>query len=244
VGINVTTEFLAKDAHKAAKRGDLIIVVDVLRCTSTVVTALANGAREIIPVKSLREARRMRAENPSYLLAGERGGLKPSGFDLGNSPLEYMREKVFGKTIVLTTTSGTKALNNSKGARWVLVGSFLNLNAVSEKALSIAISEGTDICIVQSGTNGEFSLEDFICAGAIIDSLNSLTKGDVNLSDAAKAALLGFTYVKNDLCASIMRSRHSTRLIKMGFIEDIRFSCQMNLFPITPFYNGRSITLK
>ncbi|MEM1507407.1 MAG: 2-phosphosulfolactate phosphatase [Candidatus Bathyarchaeia archaeon] len=241
MSINVTTEFLAKDASKAVKRGDLIIVVDVLRCTSTIVTALANGAKEIIPVKSLKEARRKHAENPSYLLAGERGGLKPSGFDLGNSPLEYTHEKILGRTIVLTTTSGTKALENSRGAKWVLVGSFLNLNAVAEKALSIAMNRGVDICVVQSGTDGRFSLEDFICAGAII---NSLTRGNVNLSDSAKAAQLGFKHVENNLCANIMRSEHSRRLIKLGFIEDIKFSCQMNLFPIAPFYERESITLK
>lgn len=241
MSVNVTTELLAKDAYKAVKRGDLIIVVDVLRCTSTIVTALANGAKEIIPVKSLKEAKRRHAENPDYLLAGERGGLKPPGFDLGNSPLEYTREKVLGKTIVLTTTSGTKALENSRGAKWVLVGSFLNLNAVSERALSIAVSEGVDICIVQSGTDGKFSLEDFICAGAII---NSLTRGNVNLSDMAKAALLGFKHVENDLYVNIMRSEHSMRLIRLGFMEDIKFSCQMNLFPITPLYDGKTIALK
>ncbi|MCX8171097.1 MAG: 2-phosphosulfolactate phosphatase [Candidatus Bathyarchaeota archaeon] len=241
ISVNVTTEFTARDAFRAVKRGDLIIVIDVLRCTSTIVTALANGAKEIIPVKNLKEARRKHSENPNYLLAGERGGLKPSGFDLGNSPLEYTREKIFGRTIVLTTTSGTRTLENSKGAEWILVGSFLNLNAVTERALSIAIDEGIDICIVQSGTDGRFSLEDFICAGAII---NGLIRSNVNLSDSARASYLGFKHVENDLFANIMKSEHSKRLVKLGFIKDIEFSCRVNLFPIVPFYKGESITLK
>lgn len=238
MSINITTEFLAKDAIRAVRRGDLIIIVDVLRCTSTIVTALANGAKGIIPVKSLREARRIHSENPGYLLAGERGGLKPPGFDLGNSPLEYTREKVSGKTIILTTTSGTKALENSKGARHVLVGSFLNASAVAREALSIALGEGIDICVVQSGTNGRFSLEDFICAGAII---SNLIGAHVRLSDSARAAYLGYKRVENNLYAGIMESEHSRRLVELGFVGDIKFSCQMNLFPLAPLYDGRAV---
>lgn len=241
MSINVTTEFLAKDAVKAVRRGDLIIVVDALRCTSTIVTALANGAREVIPVKSLGKARKMRSENSDYLLAGERGGLKPPGFDLGNSPLEYTPERVSGKTIILTTTSGTKALENSKGARHVFIGSFLNASAVAREALSIALNDGRDICIVQSGTNGAFSLEDFICAGAIISNLIS---ADIRLSDSAQAAYLGFKSAEKNLCANIMKSGHSRRLIELGFAEDIRFSCRVNLFPIAPFYDGRAVVVR
>ncbi|MBS7654517.1 2-phosphosulfolactate phosphatase, partial [Candidatus Bathyarchaeota archaeon] len=113
MSIKVNIEFLAKDSEKAAKRGDLIIIIDALRCCSSIVTALANGAEAIIPVKTLREAYRIHARNPKYLLAGERGGLKPRGFDLGNSPLEYTSERVHGKIILLTTTSGTTAITRS-----------------------------------------------------------------------------------------------------------------------------------
>lgn len=237
--IEVNTEFLAKDALKAVKRGDLIIVVDVLRCSSTIVTALANGARMIIPAKTLREARKMRVENPDYLLGGERGGLRPKGFNLGNSPLEYTREKVFGKIIVLTTTSGTRALIYSKDAKWVLVGSLLNAGAVAEKAISIADSEGINVSVIQSGTNGKFSLEDFLCAGAII---SMLPKDNISLSDSAQAALLAFKHAESNLCANLMKSEHSKRLVKLGLTEDIKFSCQINMFAIVPLYRGGVIT--
>jgi len=231
--INVNIEFLAKDAIRAVKRGDLIIVVDVLRCSSTIVTAIANGAKAIIPVKTLDEARKIRAKNPDYLLAGERGGLKPNGFDLGNSPPEYVREKIFGKTIVLTTTSGTKALVNSRSAKWVIVGSFLNSRAVANKAINVAYAENMGISIVQSGTNGKFSLEDFICAGAIV---SRLPKELIKISDSAQAALLTFEYIKNNLYANLAKSEHSRKLIDLGFNEDIKFSSQIDVYDVVPLY--------
>ena len=237
--VYVNVEFLAKDAAKAAERGDLIVIIDALRCSSTVVTALANGARAIIPVKTLAEARRIHAENPDYILAGERGGLKPSGFNLGNSPLEYSRERVSGKTIILTTTSGTSALTYSRGADWILVGAFLNARAIAEKAYSIASAEGINVSVVQAGTEGRFSLEDFLCAGAII---SELPKGGVELSDAAQASLLAFEHAKNDLLANVMRSSHARRLVELGFIKDIEFSCKKDLLPIVPIYRGGVIS--
>jgi 2-phosphosulfolactate phosphatase len=237
--INVNVEFLAKDATKAVRRGDLIIVIDVLRCSSTIVTALSNGAKAIIPTKTLREARKLHVENPEYLLAGERGGLKPPGFDLGNSPLEYVHERVSGKTIILTTTSGTLALTNSRNAKWVLVGSFLNAKAVAEKAFSISYEEGIGISIVQAGTKGRFSLEDFICAGAI---LSMLPEESVELSDPAQAALLSFKYAENDLYANLVKSEHSKKLMSLGFSEDIKFSSQINVYSTVPLFRGGIIT--
>ncbi len=238
MSIKVNTEFLAKDSEKAAKRGDLIIIIDALRCCSSIVTALANGAEAIIPVKTLREAYKIHARNPEYLLAGERGGLKPRGFDLGNSPLEYTGERVHGKTILLTTTSGTTAITLSRNSKWVLIGSFLNARYVAEKAFAISKSENLNISIIQSGTKRKFSLEDFICAGAIIARLphNAIT-----LSDAALASLLAFEHVENDLYAAIVRSEHSRKLIELGFMKDIKFSCQMDLFKVTPVYKRGKI---
>jgi 2-phosphosulfolactate phosphatase len=233
MSINVNVEFLAKDSEKAAKRGDLIVIIDALRCCSSIVTAIANGAEAIIPAKTLREAYEIHAKNPKYLLAGERGGLKPKGFDLGNSPLEYTCERVYRKTIVLTTTSGTTAITRSRRSKWILIGSFLNAKDVAEKAFAISRIERIDISIIQSGTKGKFSLEDFICAGAIIARL---PQNAIKLSDASLASLLAFKHVENDLYATIIRSEHSRKLIELGFKEDIKFSCQIDLFQVTPIY--------
>ncbi len=239
--IRVNVEFLAKDAVKAVDRGDLIVIIDALRCSSTIVTALANGAKAIIPVRTLDEARRFHAENPNYILAGERGGLKPRGFELGNSPLEYTPEKVSGKIIILTTTSGTSALTYSRGAKWIFVGSFLNAKAVAEKSISIANAEDIGISIVQAGTKGRFSLEDFLCTGAIVNEL-SKSESEVELSDAAQASLLAFKDAEDDLLANIMKSNHSKKLIELGFTKDIEFSCRKNLFSIVPIYRKGIIT--
>lgn len=238
MSIKVNVEFLAKDAIKAVKRGDIIIVVDILRCSSTIITALANGAKAVIPVKTLSEARRIRSKNPDYLLAGERGGLKPRGFELGNSPLEYIPERVFGRTIVLTTTSGTRALTYSAGARWVLVGAFLNARSVAEKSVALAGEEGVNISLVQSGTNGMFSLEDFIGSGAIIDRM---PKEELDLTDSAHAALLAFKQSEKDLYNNLLKSSHSKRLMKIGFDKDIKFSSQLDVSSITPIYKDGAI---
>lgn len=233
MNIKVETEFLAKDAKKAVGRGDLIIVIDALRCCSSIITALANGARAVIPVKTLREAYRIRAMNPDYLLAGERSGVKPRGFDLGNSPLEYTREKVFGKIIVMTTTSGTIALTFSESSKHVFIGSFLNAKTVAERAFEIASAENVNISIVQSGMGGKFSLEDFICAGAII---SRMPQECIEPSDKALASFLAFKYAENDLYTTVMESSHSKKLIELGFARDIEFSCRLDVFQIAPIY--------
>ncbi|MDH5596295.1 MAG: 2-phosphosulfolactate phosphatase, partial [Candidatus Bathyarchaeota archaeon] len=125
--LSLNLELSAKDTLKAVSRKDVLVVIDVLRCCSTIVMALANGAKEVIPTKTIREAQALHKKHPEFLLAGERKGLKPIGFNLGNSPLEFSSNIVKEKHVVLTTTSGTKAICSSKKARWVLIGAFFNV---------------------------------------------------------------------------------------------------------------------
>ncbi len=231
--MRLNLELTARDASRAVKRGDLIVVVDVLRCTSTIITALANGAEAIIPVRTLREAYKLAGENPDYILAGERGGLKPGGFKLGNSPLEFRREIVEGRTIILTTTSGTAAITRSRGARTILIGALLNAEAVAKKALEMAEEAGVDISIILSGRRGRFSLEDFICAGAI----GCKIRGEaVELSDAATAATLTFQSAKGRLFDRVRCGEHAKHLISLGLEGDVRFCCRMDLFNLVPIY--------
>jgi len=236
----IKLELLAKDAIKGVKREHIIVVIDVLRCSSTIITALANGAVSIIPVKTMREALNSRKSNPQFLLAGERKGLKPYGFEMGNSPFEFTNEKVSGRSIILTTTSGTKALIYSKRAKWVLIGAFLNAKMVAEKALLIAKKEGMGISLISSGKQGSFSLEDFICAGAII---NRLRNEEVRLSDAAVAASLSFQQAQSHLCETVMQGEHAQDLIKLGFKKDVKFCCQFENYKVTPIYKRDKITL-
>jgi len=239
----INLELFARDAVKGVKRGDVIIIIDVLRCSSTIITALANGAASIIPVETLKEAEKLRKKYPEYILAGERRGIKPKGFNLGNSPLEFTSEKVSRKNVILTTTSGTKALTRSKNAKWVLIGAFLNAKAAAEKSLKIAKDEEAGITLVSSGRKGSFSLEDFLCAGAIVENLGKLNKGEIELSDAAFAADLSFQQAHNQLYKNISKGEHARYLTKIGLERDVKFCSQLNCYQIVPFYRDGIITI-
>jgi 2-phosphosulfolactate phosphatase len=241
VVIQADLELQARDAGKAVGRGDLIIVIDALRSGTSILNALTNGAKAVVPAVTLKEAHKLRSQHPEYLLAGERGGRKPKGFDLGNSPLEFTSERVEGKSLVMTTTSGTAALARSQAARWVLVGAFLNARAVAEEAEEIALRERIGVSFVLAGEKGRFSLEDFLCAGAIA---KNLAAGEVHFSDKVRAALLAFGQAEADLTRSVMEAQHAKHLTKLGFKEDIHFSCRLNVLRTVPIYLNGKITLQ
>ena len=240
VTVRANVELAAKDASRAVKQRDLIIVVDVLRCSSSIVNAFANGVETVIPTESLKEAFALREQHSDYLLAGERRGRKLRGFDFGNSPLEFAQEAVDGRALIMTTTSGTGALVRCRGAEHVLVGAFLNAGAVAKKAAEIAQSRGANVSFVLAGEKGLFSLEDFLCAGAIATGFSS---GSFSLSDEALAAVFGFECVKDALCESVKKSRHAKHLVELGFERDIEFSCMLNRFDLVPIYRNGKVTL-
>jgi 2-phosphosulfolactate phosphatase len=240
VVIQADVELRARDAGKAVGRGDLIIVIDALRSGTSILNALTNGAEAVVPAVTLKEAYELRGHHPEYILAGERGGHKPTGFDLGNSPLEFTRERVEGKTLVITTTSGTTALVRSKAAKWVLVGGFLNALAAARKAEQIAARETIGVSFVLSGEKGKFSLEDFLCAGAIA---KGFATGKAHYSDKVQAALLAFKQAENDLIGNVMKAKHAEHLVQQGFKGDVDFSCRLNVFRTVPMYADGKITL-
>ena len=240
MAVRVDVEFAAKDAIRAVKRGDLIIVVDVLRCSSSIINALANGVKAVIPTETLKEAYRLREQHPDFLLVGERKGRKLKGFDLGNSPLEFVREVVDGKTAIMTTTSGTAALVRCRRAEHVLVGAFLNAGAVAKKTAEIAQRNKADVSFVLAGEKGLLSLEDFLCAGAIASKFPT---GRFSFSDEALAAVLGFERVKDALREYVSKSRHAKHLIELGFKRDVNFSCKLDHFGLVPVYRDGKVTL-
>ena len=238
--VKVSVEFAAKDASRAVKRRDLIIVVEVLRCSSSIVNAFANGVKAVIPRETLNEAFALREQHSDYLLAGERRGRKPRGFNFGNSPLDFVQEAVEGRTVIMTTTSGTRALVGCRRAEHVLVGAFLNAEAVAKKAAEIAQRKKVNVSFVLAGERGLFSLEDFLCAGAIVSKF--LVAG-CDLSDTALAAVLGFEWVKDALFEYVGKSRHARHLAELGFERDIEFSCRLDHFGVVPVYRDGRVTL-
>jgi 2-phosphosulfolactate phosphatase len=234
-------ELRAADAVNGVNRGDVIVVIDVLRASSTIVTALTAGAAAVIPVKTIEEAHMLKEKHPEYILGGERGGLKPIGFDLGNSPREYVAERVNEREIVLSTSSGTQALSAVLDAPIALVGSFLNATAAADASWRLARGLERDLTIVLSGRMGEFSLEDFLCGGAILDRLDD--RG-LEYTDTAYAALLAYRTASGRLLESVLRSKHGRELVKLGLLEDVVFCCCIDKYSIVPaLRKGRIVRL-
>ncbi len=192
------------------------VVFDVLRATSTMLTAFANGARRIHPVSTVGEARELKARLPDALLGGERHGVRPDGFDLGNSPREYTPSAVAGRDIITTTTNGTVALRACAGARTVLAGAWLNLDALADHLL--ARSDATDrLLLVCAGSDDRFALEDGLAAGALAARLSR--PGD----DAAQALVALYRERGQDPLAVMRGSANGRRLNEIGLGEDIEY---------------------
>jgi len=220
----------------------LVVVIDVLRASSTITTALHYGAEKIIPVYMPEQARARANEYPaeSVLLCGERNGAKLAGFNLGNSPLEYNNYKIKGKIILLTTTNGVKAIEMAKSAKEIIVGSFLNNKAVSEHCLSYA----GKVLLVCAGDRGNVSLEDTVCAGMIRSSCAyQLYKNDYHFDDSTVASII-YRDSGSDLIAMMKKSVWGNHLIEMGLKDDIAFCAQKNIYNIIPIIKGDSIIVK
>jgi len=200
-------------------RASACAVIDVIRATSTIVTALANGADGVQAIASVDDAFALKAENPEALLAGERGGQPLPGFDLGNSPEDFTAERVEGRRILLTTTNGTQALAACNGARAVVTASLLNLAAVAERLLAL----GPPWTIVCAGCNGEFGVDDAVVAGALAEALGQ-----------EHALISLYRSVRRELAETLLGSDAGRELIKVGLEKDVPFCAQLNLFPIVP----------
>ncbi len=198
----------------------LVVLVDILRATSTIVAALAEEAKVVKPVATIEDALLLREQG--YLLAGERGGLPPEGFDYGNSPREAYR--LAGQKVALTTTNGTRALGFVKQAKAVCAGSFLNLSAV------VRFAERFDeVVVLCAGTEGHFSLEDFLFAGFLARELEEFATGN----DAATVAR---HYARGvaDPREEILLSKHALRLIELGLKDDVIFCGELDRYSVVP----------
>lgn len=215
--------------HLYSVEGKSVVAVDILRATSTMVTAFAHGVDSIYPVAKLEECRAMKAKG--CLIAGEREGEKVADFDLGNSPFEYMAENLKGKQIAFTTTNGTQAIAKSIGAKEIIIGAFLNLSTVAAHL----IESNNDILIVCAGWKGKVNLEDTVFAGALVDKL----KDQFTLScDAPLAAQHLYNCAKGDMVKFLSESSHVRRLNKLNVHEDMEFCLTIDKYYIVPVLQG------
>ncbi len=220
-------------------REKVVVVIDVLRASTTMVTALKNGAKGIIPVENMDAAGRISQslDSPQYLLCGEKDGKKIEGYHLGNSPGEYSREVVEGKTIILNTTNGTKAVKKAAIAEEVIIGSFLNLKQVVEKLKTV----DREISLICAGWRGRLSLEDLLCAGNIIYELNDGVLPE-KAKDGVRVAFGLYEKFGDDIESAIKTSNHAVRLSEIINTDDITHSCKVNIADVLPILKDGIIT--
>jgi 2-phosphosulfolactate phosphatase len=222
--------------------GHVVAVIDVLRASTTIVTALANGARAVVPFADADElmTRARQFQRGDVRLAGERKTLPIKGFDLGNSPAQFTSEAVGGLTVLLTTTNGTRALIGAQGAVDVVVAAYVNMAAVTAM-LRTALRGGADVAIACSGQDGHFALEDAACAGMYVRMVTRRISG-VAMNDAAHSCALLARNYGDDISSVFRDSAHGRSLADAGFSEDLALCAAIDAYPIVPVFTERQIT--
>ena len=220
-----------------------IVVMDVLRATSTIVTALDNGATEVIPLSDASEAIVMarRLGEDQCLTGGERGGLPIPGLNLGNSPREYTHEVISGKKLALCTTNGTQAIRWAQPGKKVFIASFLNLPALVAQLLA----DDGDLLLVCSGRNGGLALEDVYCAGMIVHQLaTEITPSKLFQSDSAVLSRIAYQSIKRSgLEKGLFGTDHGKALKELGMDDDVSYCAQVGVIDKVPIYTGGKIIL-
>jgi 2-phosphosulfolactate phosphatase len=215
----------------------VVVVIDVFRATSAICTAFQHGVSKIIPVASVEEA--LEYKQKGYLVAAERQGEVVEGFHMGNSPFSYMDPSIKGKEIVLTTTNGTKAIERAKAADKLIIGSFLNLEAVCR----YLEKENKNVILLCAGWKDRFNLEDTLFAGAVI---NFMKKNPIytGLADSSIAADHLYESAQGDLNAFLRNSSHRNRLARLNLEEDIAYCLQKNTTTVVPEFKGNALQIE
>lgn len=216
-------------------QGGTAVIVDILRASTTILSALNNGASSVRPCLSVEDATTQKDNDPTVLLGGERGGQKIDGFDLSNSPADYDRLTVEGRTIAFTTTNGTRALLHSIEADQILIGAFVNVDRLAT-ALQ---AQSRPLHIVCAGTNGEVTGEDALFAGCLIDRLLDMTTASVEITDTARMALGSWRHetASRPLAAVLKETRGGKNLVALSYDRDIALAAEQNSQPILARYD-------
>ena len=245
----LTIHLLPTSVVSARLAGSVAVMIDVLRASTTVTHALAAGCESIRPCRDVEQARELATraspcqDNPTPLLAGERGGTRIDGFDLDNSPSGYTPTTVGGRTIIFTTTNGTSALENCRPADMVLVAAFCNIRAVADTL----VQRGQPVHLVCAGTDGEITAEDCLCAGAIGLELQNRGGFDTHSHDATRFAISHYQRVAQDsgqLLAELRNSHGGRNLRKLGFDDDIALAARHDTVDLVPAFDTHSSTIR
>lgn len=214
------------------------IMVDQLRASASIITAIKNGASQVIPTAEPGEAAMIAQQlGREVVLCGERGGLKLPGFTLGNSPLEFTRQAIRAKTVIMCTTNGTAAILNVKNAAKVFIGSMINCSAVARAAYDT----GRNIIIQCAGTEGQFSIDDILAAGAIISTIRRYAPVDVTGNDLGLcAAMLYSDHIDKKL--DLNTTKHYAHLKKLGFEDDLEYCFLEDTTDIVPTFRNGAVT--
>jgi 2-phosphosulfolactate phosphatase len=213
--------------------GGVVIVIDAIRASTTMCTALANGARAIVPVLTAKDARATKARlGDEVLLGGERGGVRIEGFDLDNSPRSYTSDRIRGRTIIFTTSNGTAGLLHAKRAQRVLVGSLVNVDAV---ARAVAHDE-RPVHILCCGTRNEVSLDDCLPAGAMVEKLVRAGR-NTTADDSASLVLHAWRDASRDVRAAFAESRGGRNMVRIGLGQDVDICASLDSVPIAPEFH-------
>jgi 2-phosphosulfolactate phosphatase len=242
---NLRVHFLPELVEPAELAGNRCVVIDVLRATTTMVSALAAGARAVVPCLTVKDARRLASAFPpdKVVLGGERGGLPIDGFDLGNSPAEYTPQVVSDKTVVLTTTNGTKALLHCQAASEIVIGAFVNLSAVCEYLTNSPDAAAMDVDVVCAGTKLQVTWDDVLLAGAVTERLAA--GGILRLDDQAAIARDAWLAISNSaggelkdsLSAALRESRGGRNLVRIGMQSDIELAAAIDAHLVLPHFD-------
>ncbi|MCI0706946.1 MAG: 2-phosphosulfolactate phosphatase [Ignavibacteriae bacterium] len=243
--MKIDLTFSVNNIDELQLRDKNVVVIDVLRASTTVIAALHNGAREIIPVSNIESAVKISGSlfGDVTLRGGERGGKMIQGFNLGNSPLEYTEASIKGKSIIYSTTNGSIAMWKSRFARNMVVGAFVNLSKVTE-FLSKTNEDALVMCAGDSSEPNGFSLEDAVCGGMVVQQLSQMKNMELELSDSARAAHTLYKSFGRSIQKMLKDSAHGKYLAGIGYKEDIQYSAQVDSLPVLPILSGSALKLK
>jgi len=239
--IKIDVHFTPSQLDELQLKDKNVVVIDVLRSSTTIAMALQNGAREIIPVADIESAVKISGSlfGEVVLRGGERNGKMIEGFNLGNSPGEYTGQAVRGKSIIFMTTNGTAAMVKGRYAKNLIVAGFVNLSTVVEFLCGLQ----SDIMIVCAGKEHRFCIEDSVCAGKIITKLTRELGNDVVIGDGSRAAVALDHAEGRSILKMLKSSDHGKYLTEIGFADDLKVCAQLDSIPVLPVLSGSVIRL-